>query len=91
MDNDLENVARKRVQARSSLVVHASMYAVMNLGFVVIWLLTGHGYPWFLWPTLGWGIGLLAHAITLAIGPGSEAERRAIEKEVHRQRELGHR
>ncbi|HEY5922231.1 MAG TPA: 2TM domain-containing protein [Kofleriaceae bacterium] len=86
MENDLETVAKKRVQARMGFVVHALIYFVMNAGFVAIWMLTGSGYPWFVWPALGWGIGLLAHGVALLIGPGSTAERRAIDREVHRLR-----
>lgn len=86
MENELEEVAKKRVQARMGFVVHASMYVVMNAGMFVIWFLTGQGYPWFMWPLLGWGIGVLAHAVTLVIGPGSTVERRAIDKELRRLR-----
>jgi 2TM domain-containing protein len=87
MDTDVEETAKKRVQARTGFLTHVAMYAVMNLGLVAIWLSTGRGYPWFVWPALGWGIGILAHAITLAVGPGSNAERRAIDREVRRLRE----
>ena len=90
MEDNLETVAKQRVQARMGFVIHAMIYAVMNGGFVVIWLLTGRGYPWFLWPLVGWGIGVLAHAATLVIGPGSAAERRAIEREVRRLRAMPH-
>ena len=85
---ELEELAKKRVQARMGLIVHASMYVVMNTGIILIWLLTGRGYPWFMWPLLGWGIGVLAHAVTLVIGPGSPAETRAIGKELRRLRQL---
>jgi hypothetical protein len=27
----------------------------------VIWLVTGAGYPWPIWPMLGWGVGVLGH------------------------------
>ena len=27
----------------------------------LIWLVTGAGYPWPVWPMLGWGIGLAGH------------------------------
>jgi hypothetical protein len=27
----------------------------------VIWLITGAGYPWPVWPMLGWGIGVAGH------------------------------
>jgi hypothetical protein len=86
MENEIEELAKKRVQARSGFVIHAAMYAVMNLGLLSIWLMTGRGYPWFMWPLLGWGIGLLAHASALVLGPGSKVEQRAIEREVQRLR-----
>jgi hypothetical protein len=34
--------------------------AVMALLWL-IWLLTGAGYPWPVWPMLGWGIGVAGH------------------------------
>jgi hypothetical protein len=83
MEN-VEELAKKRVQARMGFFVHVCMYVVMNTGIFAIWALTGQGYPWFMWPMLGWGIGILAHGVTLAIGPGSAAETRAIERELHR-------
>lgn len=86
MTDTLEQDAIKRVQARMGFLVHVAVYVVANVGFIVIWSLTGRGYPWFVWPALGWGIGLFAHAIGLLVGPGSEAERRAIDREVRRLR-----
>ena len=83
MDKD-EELAKKRVQARMGFVVHLAIYIGMNAGMFAIWLLSGQGYPWFMLPMFGWGIGVLAHALTLAIGPGSAAERRAIDKELRR-------
>lgn len=90
MDNDLEELARKRVQARMGFIIHLAMYVVANAGMFGVWYLTGRGYPWFMWPMLGWGIGILAHAIGLFVGPGSPAERRAIDREVRRLRNATH-
>lgn len=86
MDKEIEELAKKRVQARLGFLIHLSMYLVMNIGLLGIWSWSGAGYPWFLWPMLGWGIGIVAHAIGLAIGPGSGVERRAIDRELHRMR-----
>jgi hypothetical protein len=85
-NSDLESLATKRVQARSGFVIHALIYLLANGGMFAIWFLTGRGYPWFLWPVVGWGIGVAAHAIAIFIGPGSEIERRAIAREVQRLR-----
>jgi hypothetical protein len=40
-------------QARTYLAVMALLW--------VIWLVTGAGYPWPVWPMLGWGIGVAGH------------------------------
>ncbi len=47
--------------ARTAFRVHASVYLAVNLLLVVIWATTSMAYPWFLYPLLGWGIGLAAH------------------------------
>ena len=86
MEN-VEEVAKKRVQNRMGFIIHLTMYLAMNVGFIIIWYLTGRGYPWFMWPMIGWGIGIVAHAATLAVGPGSATERRAIDREMQRLRE----
>ncbi|MEX0874387.1 MAG: 2TM domain-containing protein [Actinomycetota bacterium] len=48
--------------------VHLGVYLSVNALLFVTWLLTsglgeegGMGFPWFLFPLLGWGIGLVAH------------------------------
>lgn len=90
MDDEIEKLAKTRVQARMGFLIHAAMYVVLNTGLVVIWYSSGQGYPWFMWPLLGWGIGLLAHAISLVVGPGSAAEARAIQRESARLRAAPH-
>lgn len=56
-DNQLHELARKRVDFRAHLVV----YFVINAFLWAIWFLTGQGYPWPIWPTVGWGIGVIFH------------------------------
>jgi hypothetical protein len=52
----------KQIRKQRAFYVHLSIYAATNLFLVVIWALTGGGHPWFLYPLLGWGIALVAHA-----------------------------
>ncbi len=86
MEQDLEAIAKRRVQARMGFAIHALIYVTLNSGLALIWYLTGRGYPWFLWPVVCWGIAIVAHALSLVIGPDSPRERRAIEREVRRLR-----
>jgi len=53
----------KQILRRRVFLLHLSIYLTTNLTLVVIWALTGAGYPWFVFPILGWGIGLVAHAV----------------------------
>ena len=53
----------KQILRRRIFLLHLSVYLATNFSLVVIWALTGAGYPWFVFPILGWGIGLVAHAV----------------------------
>jgi fatty acid desaturase len=47
--------------ARTSFRIHATVFVAVQLALIVVWALTGGGYPWFLYALVGWGIGLAAH------------------------------
>lgn len=51
---------------RTAFQTHATVFAAVNVLLLAIWLTTwqladGTSYPWFLWPLLGWAVGLAAH------------------------------
>ncbi len=51
----------RQIRSRRAFLLHASIWFAVNLMLVVIWAMVGGGHPWFLYPLLGWGIGLVAH------------------------------
>lgn len=51
----------RQIRRRRAFLVHASIWGAVNVMLVVIWALGGGGHPWFLYPLLGWGIGVVAH------------------------------
>ena len=55
---------RLRAPARRSedFRSHLRVFMAIQILLVAIWALTGMGYFWPIWPFLGWGIGVLAHA-----------------------------
>ena len=55
--------ARKRVEEIKGFYGNLIAYIVVNIGLMVINLLTSPGYLWFFWPMLGWGIGVLFHGM----------------------------
>ena len=60
-------VTPRRRDERAELREHVRTYLAVIALLVVIWALTGAGYPWPVWPALGWGIAVLSQA--LAAGP----------------------
>jgi len=56
--------AHARVKQLKGFYTHAAAYVVVNIGLLVINLLT-LGPWWFYWPLLGWGIGLGVHALNV--------------------------
>lgn len=53
----------RRIVRRRVFLLHLAIYLSTNLFLFVIWTLTGGGYPWFVFPIFGWGIGLVAHFV----------------------------
>ncbi|MFB6287032.1 MAG: 2TM domain-containing protein [Candidatus Bipolaricaulia bacterium] len=62
--------AKRRVEALKSFYIHAGVYLVVNAALVVINLTTSTAYLWFVWPLLGWGLGLAGHAAGVFGIPG---------------------
>jgi hypothetical protein len=85
-EDALETLARQRVRARRGLAIHFIVYVAVNTGLFVLWATTGAHHAWFVWPMLGWGIGLAAHAAAVWLGPFSEIEQRAVARELERLR-----
>ncbi|HUF31965.1 MAG TPA: 2TM domain-containing protein [Acidimicrobiales bacterium] len=58
--------ARKQRQRkrgmRAALRIHIAVFLAVQVLLVGIWAMTGAGTPWFVFPLLGWGVGLAAHA-----------------------------
>ncbi len=67
-DDELRRKARERVEAKLGFYVHFTVYCAVNLVLFFIWYfitLPVNGFPWFLFPLAFWGIGLVAHGLTV--------------------------
>lgn len=57
--------AKRRVEELKGFYWHLVMYLLVNAVLVVINLLTSPVYLWFIWPLIGWGVGLIFHAFSV--------------------------
>ena len=62
----LREQALLRIKKRRDLRTHAVVYLTLNVVLWAIWAVigstSGSWYPWPLWVTLGWGVGLAFNA-----------------------------
>ena len=50
-------------QSQRGFHIHATVWFAVSAFLFLIWLVTTPGgFPWFIFPAGGWGIGLAAHA-----------------------------
>jgi hypothetical protein len=84
--------AEQRVKAKIGFYWHLTSYILVNGLLIVIYLITGpltgsYTYPWFVWPMVGWGIGLLFNFLAVFVFSSVQSDdirRRMIEKELQK-------
>jgi hypothetical protein len=82
--------ARKRVEEIRGFYLHLVSYLFVNAALVIINLLTSPEYLWFIWPLIGWGIGLIVHAFTVYGGFwGKDWEERKIKEIMEKNQRSG--
>ncbi|MFC2000896.1 2TM domain-containing protein [Chloroflexota bacterium] len=78
--------AKKRVEAKKGFYKHLIVYICVNILLIIIWAFpSGGGFPWFIFPLGGWGIGLLFHGLGVFIFD-RKSDKAAIEKEAEKMR-----
>ncbi|MEO1260283.1 MAG: 2TM domain-containing protein [Bacteroidota bacterium] len=84
--------AKKKVKQKKEFYQHLMSYVTVNFALIAINLLTSPWHYWFIYPMLGWGIGLMFHYTDVFGIPGfgmldKEWEAREIEDELRKMRE----
>ena len=84
-EKEIREKAEKRVEEKRGFIGNLAAYIIVNAGLFLIWLFTGHGSPWFIWPLLGWGIGVVFHFFSVYVaGPGNAWQQREVDREMER-------
>ncbi len=79
--DSIEARAARRVRKKIGLYIHALVFVLVNLGFVLMHWVNGGG-PGFIW---GWGIGLAIHGLyTFVSLQGEGVRERMIREEIER-------
>lgn len=86
-EEELYNLARKRVKRKREFFSHLTSYFVVCTGLGILNYFTSPGYLWFLWVVFGWGIGIVNHGIGLYRFLNFDDS--AVEKEIEKLRKSG--
>jgi hypothetical protein len=83
-EEEIYEVAEKRVKAKKDFYSHLTAYICVNIFLIIIWaFVAGRGFPWFIFPLCGWGIGIAFHFLGVFVIKETP-DRAAIEKEVEK-------
>ncbi len=80
--------AKRRVNMRIGFIIHFACYFLVTLLLMAINLLTWDGYPWFIWPFMGWGVGVAMHGVLTFLatsGSVGDWKKQMIEDELRRE------
>ena len=81
-DEEIYKEAKKIVEEKKGFRTHFIVYLLVNALLVVIWAFTDRGFPWFVFPLGGWGIGVLFHFLNTYVF--SREDTGEIEKEAEK-------
>ncbi len=63
-DKELYDLAKKRVESKIGFEIHIGIYFIFSVISVALLLINGFKFEYIV-PVLGWGLGIVFHAISL--------------------------
>lgn len=79
------NKAQERVEAKQGFYFHLAAFIIVGALLVAVDMSSSPGETWVQWPLMGWGIGMLLHALSVFVfGGASSYTERMMEKELKR-------
>ena len=85
--SDQEREALEYVRDIKGFYSHLIVYLISIAAMFVASFFSGTSYPWYIWPALGWGLGVAAHGLSVFEVFslfGADWERRQVEKRIRR-------
>lgn len=85
-DKELYEFAKKKVESRRGFIIHLGIYLIFSVISIIPSLINGFK-PQYMVPVLGWGIGVIFHALSLNLGFSFNLENE-IEKEFKKLKDI---
>lgn len=91
-DEILRQIAQRRVTERRGFFLDLGLFVVINVviwgAWLLVWPPEAGSFPWPIFVTIGWGIGLTVHGL-MTYWILSGANDAAVEREMRKLRERG--
>lgn len=87
----IEKVERSAEKELAGARGHTVSFLGVNAMLFVIWAITGAGFPWFLIPLMGWGIGYITHRVEVKSRVEENRQVQEMKRPNLRKLELHHR
>ena len=85
-DQEAYKRAMKRVEAKFGFKIHLAIYVAVSILLLIIHFSSSTEYFWVKWPIMGWGIGVIFHALGVYVFSGrSMVTEEMIKKEMERE------
>jgi len=81
---ELMKEAERRAEEKLGFYIHFTVYCAVNAMLFFIWFFATKGFPWFLFPLGGWGIGILFHFLSTFVFTRRLILKKLMEKELER-------
>ena len=81
---ELRKEARERAEMKLSFYFNIVIYIIINSLLISIWYFNGMGFPWIIFPLVGWGIGVLIHYLMAFVFYGRKLSDGMAEKEYEK-------
>jgi hypothetical protein len=82
MQDEKLAIAKQTVKGKLDFIRHFVVYAIVTATLAIINNVTWRGFQWWLWPALGWGVGVFAHFLTAFVLQGGGLESKLVEREM---------
>jgi phage-related protein len=86
-DEEKLEQARRTALAKIGFIRHAGVYLLVMAVLAIINNVTWGGYQWWLWPALGWGIGVVSHFLSVFLSRSSALVDRVTRRELEKMNE----
>lgn len=81
VDQEIHRTALRRAEAKLDFYSHLAMFVLINLMLLGLNIIVTPSILWFIYPLLGWGIGLVVHGLIVFVPGGFNLKEKLVKRE----------